>query len=166
MPFEHAKKIGADAMPQPAHSRTVTYRYPWGELAPGEGFIFAPSVKISSARVMCANNGRDMDRIFRCYRGVDEKLYCIRMASFHAALPAAAKEAEAPRFTAGALPSEMKEVIGDYGAANGRITPDSMAIIPPEVRSAPDAKPRRVLNAELIRQQMNAEREKNEDDVI
>lgn len=115
MPFRHNEKIEREKMPQPARTRAIRYRYDWHLLKPGEGFEFGPAVKISSARVMCANNGVQHQMVFRCYRGVDEKLYAIRMDGLGDELPAPPeKHAAAPRVTLDDAP-EMKEHLGDLG---------------------------------------------------
>src|SRR6185295_854643 len=121
--FKHKTKIQRERMPQPAKTRAIRYRYPWDELEPGEGFEFAPLIKIMSARVMCTNNGRELTRVFRCYRGVDEKLYAIRTDGMHSELPEG-EMINAPRITAATAP-KAAEVYGDFGKIGNRNMPDN-----------------------------------------
>ncbi len=121
------KKINRELMPKALPGRNVRYRYDWAGLEIGDGFIFAPTVKVSSARVMCANKGKDLDRIFRCFRGVDEKLYCVRVGVLtdeveKVPLP------DAPRI-AGLDTPAIKEKIGDFGAYQGTPMPDNAKAI-------------------------------------
>lgn len=176
MPFEYSVKIPRERMPKVAKTRSIRYRYPWADIEPGEGFEFAPTVKIMSARVMCANNGNDLGRIFRCYRGVDEKLYAIRMDGMHQELPRADAHSSAPRVTLDTAP-EPAEVYGNFGKQNGRPMPDNAKNIaePPPAgapTSAKDWLPVRVKSeSELKTELINRERdrvlaEKGESDPI
>ncbi len=123
MPFNGNEKINSQSMPQPAPTRAIRYRYPWNEIEVGEGFKFAPNIKTMSARVMCANNGREFNKVFRCYRGVDEVLYCIRIAALNRSLPAPAP-IPAPLVTSKSAPAAA-EVFGDFGAIGGKDMADN-----------------------------------------
>ncbi len=148
------KKINRELMPKALPSRNVRYRYDWAGLEIGEGFIFAPTVKVSSARVMCANKGRDLDRIFRCFRGVDEKLYCVRVGALTDEIEKVG-EPDAPRI-AGINAPTIKEEFGEFGAYRGKPMPDNAKIV--------DYEP----SKQGIRQmeKRNAIAAENEDDVI
>lgn len=161
MAFAKSPKINRKLMPQPAANRTVRYRYDWADLEIGEGFAFGPTVKIMSARVMCANNGTNLDRVFRCYRGIDDKLYAIRMASLFDELPNAAEEPEAPRITAATAP-EAKEMLGDFGSMQGRMMRDNaLAVTSEEVSTLNDTPPQGPSPSQLRAAAINAERETN-----
>ncbi len=105
--------IPFDKMPPAAVSRNAGYRYPWDTLKPGDCFEFSPLVKASSARVMCANNGVQYGKRYRCFRGADGKLYAQRVDGMLVELPAA-KIVDAPVLTAGNMPAEH-ETFGVYG---------------------------------------------------
>ncbi len=122
-----------------------------------------------SARVMCANNGANLDRIFRCYRGVDEKLYAIRMASLYDELPTAAPEHEAPRINTATAPA-VKELLGDFGSIGKRPLPDNALALDHEevstLKGRPPETPKTA--AQIAADKIRAEQAANiaEDDVI
>lgn len=176
MPFEYSKIIPADQMPMAAKNRQIRFRHPWDTIKPGEGFEFGPTVKIMSARVMCANNGTQLGRVFRCYRGTDQKLYALRVDGMQTELPRAPDFEDAPRITAAQAPVAA-EVYGDFGAQRGAPMPDNMLNIvdPPPAgppTTAKDWLPIRVKSVselkteQILRDRAQALADKGEDDPI
>lgn len=160
MDYVHVPKINRELMPQPAAGRNIVYRYDWHLLKPGEGFQFGPTVKISSARVMCSNRGKDLEMVFRCYRGVDEKLYAVRVDGMNSDLPNAAPIAPAPRINIATAP-EAAEVLGTYGKTNGRFMPDNLAIVEGLPAPGPDFPPIQKTESQLKAEQIVREHYEN-----
>lgn len=161
--------ITADKMPSRAPTRKSQFVYPWYDLQPGECFEFSPQAKVSSARVMCANQGVNLGRRFRCFLGTDGKVYAQRVDGW-AGAELEVRIAKAPR------PLQEPETAEDFGtfgkgmtAANistsdARLLPAGAPLPPP----GPSA-------SQLAVDRINAERDANfarltaqekEDDVI
>lgn len=160
MVFKYSDKITREKMPKMAKTRAVRYRYPWADLEVGEGFEFAPHIKIMSARVMCTNNGRELGRVFRCYLGVNQKLYALRVDGMHTETPRG-PDPEAPRVRAENAP-EASEVFGNFGRMDGKEMPDNQTNMvnppPPSAKSPADWLPPRVKSeSELKAEQINRE---------
>lgn len=123
--------IPANAAPKAALTRNTEYRYPWSTLLPGACFEFSPHAKLSSARVQCSTNGANLGRKFRCFRGVDGKVYAQRMDGFVA--PPPSERVVAPMLTPGEAPA-VSEDFGTFGdgceAANGSLKYTDYGAIP------------------------------------
>lgn len=105
--------IPADKVPEAAMNRNAGYRYPWLTLKPGECFEFSPIVKVMSARIQCANNGNQLGRRFRCFRGTDGKIYAQRIDGLPDD-PKKGKIVDAPVRAVGNTPATA-ETIGVFG---------------------------------------------------
>lgn len=157
--------IPVDKMPSRAPNRKSQFVYPWATLQPGECFQFSPQAKVSSARVMCANQGVNHGRQFRCFLGSDGKVYAQRVDGWGGAEPEV-------RITIAPRPvhePETAEDFGTFGAGLGNAT--AMAAQYPSAPPLPSGPSPSQLRADAI----NAERDANvarrkelgiEDDVI
>ncbi len=161
--------IPADKMPDRAPTRKSGFVYPWEDLQPGECFEFSPQAKVSSARVMCANQGVNLKRRFRCFLGSDGKVYAQRVDGWAGAEPVV-RIAKAPR------PEREPGTAEDFGTFGAGMTAANISVMATSQLPPAPVPPDGPSPSQLRADEVNAEREANiarrkaagldEDDVI
>jgi len=160
--------IPVDKVPDRAATRKAQFVYPWEDLKPGECFQFSPQAKVSSARVMCANQGADLQRRFRCFLGTDGKVYAQRVDGWAGAEPKV-RITQAPR------PAQEPETAEDFGTFGAGMTAANLSTIKDPPPAGPPLPPPGPSASQLRADAINAERDANvarlkalglEDDVI
>ncbi len=146
--------IPVDKMPGRAPNRKSQFVYPWAGLQPGECFEFSPQAKVSSARVMCANQGVNLGRRFRCFLGTNGKVYAQRVDGWAGAEPVV-RIAMAPR------PAQEPETADDFGTFGAGMNDANKSVLAVQYPDAPPLPIPGPSPSQLAGDRVNAERARN-----